>query len=59
MKKVTVEDYLYEFYRKVGKQAGFKTEKVMSDTLFKLAGGLSVKALREQERKYVELNEQD
>ncbi len=46
-----MEDYLYEFYRKVGEQAGFKIEKVMSDALFKLAGGLSVKALREQERK--------
>ena len=37
MKKVTVqvEDYLYDFYRKVGQQAGgIAVEKVMADTLF-------------------------
>lgn len=41
MKKVTVqvEDYLYEFYRKVGQQAGgIPVEQVMGDVLFKLAG---------------------
>ena len=48
MKQVTlmVEDYLYEFYRKVGINAGgIKPEKVMSDALFKLAGELSLNAL--------------
>ena len=51
MKKVTlqVEDYLYEFYRKVGESAGgLSAEKVMADALFRLAGGLSLKAEREK-----------
>ena len=54
MKKVTVqvEDYLYEFYRKVGQQAGgIPVEQVMADVLFKLAGELSLNALDKQTRK--------
>ena len=50
MKKImiTVDDYLYDFYRKVGASAGgLKPEKVMADALFKLAGGLSLKTLNE------------
>ena len=53
MKKVTVqvEDYLYDFYRKVGQQAGgIAVEKVMADALFKLAGELSLHALGKQKR---------
>ena len=53
MKKVTVqvEDYLYDFYRKVGQQAGgIAVEKVMADALFKLAGELSLEALARTER---------
>ena len=52
MKKVTitVEDYLYEFYRKVGANAGKKPEKVMADALFKLAGELSLNALDKKQR---------
>lgn len=48
MKKITLtmDDYLYDFYRKVGIQAGgIATEKVMADALFKLAGELSLNAL--------------
>ena len=48
MKTVTLisEDYLYEFYRTVGANAGgIKPEKVMADALFKLAGELSLNAL--------------
>lgn len=46
-----VEDYLYDFYRKVGQQAGgLPVEKVMSDALFKLAGELSLNALGKQKR---------
>ena len=53
MKKVTgqVEDYLYDFYRKVGQQAGgIAMEKVMADALFKLAGELSLHALGKQKK---------
>lgn len=53
MKKVTVqvEDYLYDFYRKVGQKAGgIAVEKVMADALFKLAGELSLHALGKQKR---------
>lgn len=48
MKKVTitVEDYLYTFYKKVGENAGgLNPEKVMSDALFKFAGELSLNAM--------------
>ena len=48
MKRVSVqvEDYLYDFYRKVGQQAGgVPAEKVMADALFKLAGELSLNVL--------------
>lgn len=49
MKKVTitVEDYLYEFYRRVGQSAGgLPPERVMADALFRLAGELSAGAAR-------------
>jgi len=49
MKRVTIEmeEFLYEFYKKVGKQAGgLSAEKVMSDVLFKLAGDLSAEILQ-------------
>ncbi len=47
MKKVTieVEDYLYEFYKKVGSGAGRTAEQVMSDMLFRFAGESSLKAI--------------
>lgn len=48
MKRVTieVEDYLYEFYRKVGETVGnLAVETVMADALFRLAGELSVDVL--------------
>ena len=54
MKKVTVqvEDYLYDFYRKVGQKAGgIAVEKVMADALFKLAGELSLHALGKQKKR--------
>ena len=50
-KTVQVEDYLYDFYRKVGQQAGgIAVEKVMADELFKLAGELSYHALGKQKK---------
>ena len=47
MKEVTIQipDYVYEFYCKVGQQAGRPVEQVLSDALFKLAGELSLEAL--------------
>ncbi len=54
MKKVTItiDDYLYEFYKKAGENAGnLKPEKVMADALFKLAGELSLNAINEKNRK--------
>ena len=48
MKKVTlmIPEYLFDFYAKVGKTAGgLSPEKVMSDTLFKLAGEISLNAI--------------
>ncbi len=52
MKTVTlsVPDYLFKFYQKVGIQAGgLSPERVMSDALFKLAGELSLNAIHERE----------
>ncbi len=52
MKAVTlsVPEYLYDFYQKVGTQAGgLSPEQVMSDALFKLAGELSLNAIHKRE----------
>ncbi len=44
-----IEDFLYDFYRRIGQQAGgLPPEKVMSDALFKLAGELSLNALHKK-----------
>ncbi len=53
MKIVTLllDDYLYKFYEKVGKQIGFKPEKVMSDALFQFAGELSITTAKTKEHK--------
>ena len=54
MKTVTIkiDDYLYEFYKKVGDNAGgIKPEKVMADALFKLAGELSLNAIDDKIRR--------
>ena len=52
MKEVTIQipDFLYEFYRKIGQQANVATEQVISDTLFKLAGELSLNAIHKKEK---------
>lgn len=52
MKQVTIsiDDYLYEFYKKIGENAdGRAPEKVMADALFKLAAELTLNALNEKE----------
>lgn len=54
MKKVsiTVDDYLYAFYMKVGENAGgIKPEQVVADALFKLAGELSLNTINEKSTK--------
>ena len=47
--KIKVDNTVYEFYRKVGQQAGVPVEQVMSDALFKLAGELSLNAIRKKD----------
>ena len=47
--EIEVDELIYEFYKKVGQQAGLPVERVMYDALFKLAGELSMNALREKE----------
>ena len=47
--ELEVDDLIYEFYQKVGQQAGLPVERVMYDALFKLAGELSMNAIREKE----------
>lgn len=43
---ITVEDLIFEFYKRVGEYAGgIAPEQVMSDALFKLAGELSINAI--------------
>lgn len=51
MKRISImiDDYLYAFYKKVGENAGgMEPEQVMADTLYKLAGELSMKARNEE-----------
>jgi len=49
--QITLEDYLYDFYAKVGEKAGGrKAEQVMADALFKLAGELSLNAIHKKEK---------
>lgn len=47
MKKVTIEmeDFLYEFYKKVGTNARRTAEQVMGDVLFRFAGESSLRAI--------------
>ncbi|MGI6161224.1 MAG: hypothetical protein ACOYJD_04260 [Christensenellales bacterium] len=57
MRKITImlDDYLYEFYRRVGENAGdLEPEQVIVDALFKLAGELSLNSMKEkiEEKQY-------
>ncbi len=53
MKRVVlmVDDILYPFYEKIGKQVGKTPEDVMSDALFRLAGELSCEAIDKAKKK--------
>ena len=53
--KIEVDDLVYEFYSKVGQQAGLPVERVMYDALFRMAGELSVNALKEKEGRLPQL----
>lgn len=49
--KIELEDFLYEFYRKVGAGAGRTAEQVMGDMLMRFAGESSLRAIsRKKER---------
>ena len=52
MKKVTIEldDYLYEFYKKVGNGASRTAEQVISDMLFRFAGESSLRAIDQKKK---------
>lgn len=52
MKKTELwmEDYLYEFYRKVGARAGKTAEQGMADALFRFAGESSLRAIDGKKR---------
>ena len=45
---ITLEDSLYNFYRKIGENVGIEPERVMADALFKLAGELSLNAVHKK-----------
>ena len=53
MKKVTLvmDDILYEFYSKIGKNVGKSPEVTMNDALLRLAGELSMRALEEKRKR--------
>ena len=47
---ISVPEYVYTFYQQVGQQAGgIPPEQVMADSLFKLAGELSLNAIHTKE----------
>lgn len=52
MKRVTIEleDYLYEFYKKVGSGADRTAEQVISDMLFRFAGESSLRAIDQKKK---------
>lgn len=48
--QLLMEEYLYEFYEKVGRQAGRSPETVMADALLRFAGEASLQAMEKKER---------
>lgn len=48
--KVTleIEDFLFDFYRKIGANIEKTPEQVMADALFRLAGELSAEIIRKK-----------
>ena len=52
MKKVELQldEFLYDFYRKLGGQVGKSPERVMADALFRFAGEASLQAIGKKAR---------
>ena len=50
--KIKVDETVYQFYQKVGQQAGVCVEQVMSDALFKFAGELSLSVIQKKEGRF-------
>ena len=48
---VTLDTSAARFYRRVAGAAGVRTEQVLSDALFKLAGELALEALAKKQEK--------
>ena len=48
--KVEVENLVYEFYKKVSRQAGIPIEEIMSNALYTLAGELSMRLAKGEMR---------
>ena len=42
---ITIDDFLYDFYRKIGNNVGKTPEKTIEDALLRLAGELSMEAI--------------
>ena len=47
---ITIDDFLYDFYRKIGNNVGKTTEKTIEDALFRLAGELAMEAISKKEK---------
>ena len=48
--ELEISDYVFDFYAQAARQAGLSVRQVMADSLFKLAGELSLEALHEKNR---------
>ena len=47
---ITIDDFLYDFYRKIGNNVGKPPEKTIEDALFRLAGELAMEAISKKEK---------
>ena len=47
---ITIDDFLYDFYRKIGNNVGKTPEKTIEDALFRLAGELAMEAISKKEK---------
>lgn len=50
---ITIDDFLYDFYRKIGNDVGKTPEKTIEDALFRLAGELAMEAISKKRNKHV------
>ena len=47
---ITIDDFLYDFYQKIGNNVGKTPEKIIEDALLRLAGELSMEAISKKGR---------